>query len=398
MYEKFYGLSGKPFQLNPDPKFFYRSTGHKRAMAYMRYGIQQEQGFIVVTGDVGTGKSMLVSNLFKEIEGQNLIAAKIVSTNVKDLDLLRILCAEFDIPHERKPKAALLKGLEDFFRGAVAEGKRVLIVVDEAQNLPRAALEELRMLSNFEHDGKPLAQSFLLGQREFRVVMRAPGLEQLRQRVIAAYHLKPLSLSEVKHYIQHRLTTVGWKNDPAIAEEVYEKIYTITSGVPRRINTLCDRLLLNGFLDEIHEIGLSHLDVVREELENEQGDSVTEEDNVAYRNSMQASPDVMAADLPQPMTPTTAQRNNDETIVTLEEKIATMQNSIEQLTKLVAQSQSHAPPPANPDTTERIPAEPLPAELLGTDQKRFPTWTSAFIGICVLLVIAGSVVGYIALT
>jgi len=106
MYEKFYGLSGKPFQLNPDPKFFYRSTGHKRAMAYMRYGIQQEQGFIVVTGDVGTGKSMLVSNLFKEIEGQNLIAAKIVSTNVKDLDLLRILCAEFDVPHERKSKAA----------------------------------------------------------------------------------------------------------------------------------------------------------------------------------------------------------------------------------------------------------------------------------------------------
>lgn len=393
MYEKFYGLSGKPFQLNPDPKFFYRSTGHKRAMAYMRYGIQQEQGFIVVTGDVGTGKSMLVSNLFKEIEGQNLIAAKIVSTNVKDLDLLRILCAEFDLPHERKSKATLLKGLEEFFRGAVAEGKRVLIVVDEAQNLPRAALEELRMLSNFEHDGKPLAQSFLLGQREFRVVMRAPGLEQLRQRVIAAYHLKPLSLPEVKHYIQHRLTTVGWKNDPSISEEVYEKIYTITSGVPRRINTLCDRLLLNGFLDEVHEIGLEHLDVVREELENEQGDSVTEEDNVAYRNSMQAAPDVVGTEMPQPAPLANVQPNNDATVIKLEEKIATMQNSIEQLTKLVAQSQSHI----SSSTRPNIP-EPPPAELLGADQKKFPTWTSAFIGICILLVIAGSVLGYIAFT
>jgi len=137
------------------------------------------------------------------------------------------------------------------------------------------------MLSNFEHDGKPLAQSFLLGQREFRVVMRAPGLEQLRQRVIAGYYLTPLSLPEVKHYIQHRLTTVGWKNDPKIVDEVYEKIYTITSGVPRRINTLCDRLLLNGFLDEIHEIGLDHLDVVREELESEQGDCVSAGGHVA---------------------------------------------------------------------------------------------------------------------
>lgn len=387
MYEKFYGLSGKPFQLNPDPKFFYRSTGHKRAMAYMRYGIQQEQGFIVVTGDVGTGKSMLVSNLFKEIEGQDLIAAKIVSTNVKDLDLLRILSAEFDLPHERKSKATLLKGLEDFFRAAVKDGKRVLIVVDEAQNLPRSALEELRMLSNFEHDGKPLAQSFLLGQREFRVVMRAPGLEQLRQRVIAAYHLKPLSLPEVKHYIQHRLNTVGWKNDPQIADEVYEKIYTITSGVPRRINTLCDRLLLNGFLDEIHEIGLDHLDVVREELEAEQGESVTEEDHAAYKHSMQGSPDEVATELPETGQGGESSSNNDAAVMKLEEQIVTMQQSIEQLSRLVAQSQAPVRTP-----------EPVPPELLPDEQKKFPTWTSAFIGICILVVIAGSVIGYKALT
>ena len=137
MYEEFYNLTGKPFLLNPDPKFFFQSTGHKRAMAYMRYGLQQEQGFIVVTGDVGTGKSMLVSNLFKEIEGKDLVAAKIVSTNVKDVDLLRLISAEFDLPHERKSKAALLTSLEDFFRASVEEGKRVLLVIDEAQNMNR---------------------------------------------------------------------------------------------------------------------------------------------------------------------------------------------------------------------------------------------------------------------
>ncbi len=385
MYEAFYGLSGKPFQLNPDPKFFYRSTGHKRAMAYMRYGIQQEQGFIVVTGDVGTGKSMLVSNLFKEIEGQNLIAAKIVSTNIKDIDLLRLLSVEFSLPYERKSKAALLSGLEAFFRAAVEEGKRILLVVDEAQNLPRSALEELRMLSNFEHEGKPLAQSFLLGQREFRVVMRAPGLEQLRQRVIAAYHLKPLSLPEVKHYIKHRLQTVGWKDDPQIADEVYEKTYTITSGVPRRINTLFDRLLLNGFLDEVHEIGLNHLDVVREELELEQGDDINDEDQVAYQHSMQASPDTVGLSAP---TSSTGAGENDPNASKLEEKIQHMQHTIDHLSQLVAQSQSQS------HSNSRQP-EPIPDPI--GEQSKFPLWTSAFIGICIVVVLAGSVLGYFVL-
>lgn len=378
MYESFYGLSGKPFQLNPDPRFFYRSTGHKRAMAYMRYGIQQEQGFIVVTGDVGTGKSMLVSNLFKEIEGQALIAAKLVSTNIKDIDLLRLLSAEFSLPHERRSKATLLKGLEDFFRASVIAGKRVLLVIDEAQNLPRSALEELRMLSNFEHEGKPLAQSFLLGQREFRVVMRAPGLEQLRQRVIAAYHLKPLSLPEVKHYIQHRLRIVDWKDNPTIDEEVYEKVYTITSGVPRRINTLFDRLLLNGFLDEVHEIGLENLDLVREEIELEQGDPADDEDQKAYQRSMQASPETIKLGPANEVATDAAQ---SVVIVTkLEGRMERMQQAIDRLTILVAQSRSDPPRP-----------EPIP------EPPKFPLWRSAFIGICVIVVVAGSVLGYVVL-
>ncbi|MEQ8496645.1 MAG: AAA family ATPase, partial [Gammaproteobacteria bacterium] len=218
MYESFFGLTSKPFTLNPDPRFFFRSAGHKRALAYMRYGLQQEQGFIVVTGDVGTGKTMLVNNLFREIEDQALVAAKIVSSNVKDVDLLRLIAAEFDVPFESSSKASLLHDLEHFFKQCRDEGKRVLLVIDEAQNLPRSALEELRMLSNFDYQGLPLVQSFLLGQREFRGIMRAPGLEQLRQRVIAAYHLKPLSHEEVKSYIEHRMRKAGWANDPVIEE------------------------------------------------------------------------------------------------------------------------------------------------------------------------------------
>lgn len=369
MYEEFYGLNAKPFLLSPDPRFFFQSTGHKRAMAYMRYGLQQEQGFIVVTGDVGTGKSMLVSNLFKEIEGKDLVAAKIVSTNVKDVDLLRLISAEFDLPHERKSKAALLKSLEDFFRASVEDGKRVLLVIDEAQNMPRSAIEELRMLSNFEHDGKPLAQSFLLGQREFRVIMRAPGLEQLRQRVIAAYHLKPLSISEVRQYIQHRLGIVGWDDDPAIEDEVYDRVFTLTSGVPRRINTLFDRLLLTGFLDDSHEITLDHLETVRAEIEAEQGEDADDEfDNKQGSQS--------GSGRSQPVNQVTAKASDIEE---LEKRLTQMQRTVERLSRIVQETQ------ANRD------AKPI------DETSRFPIWSTTFIGIFMVLAVAGAVLGYITI-
>jgi len=277
MYENYYKFTGKPFQLNPDPSFFFQSKGHQRAMAYLRYGIQQGQGFIVITGDVGTGKTMLVNNLFKELEAKSIVAAKIVSSNVRENDLLRLVAASFGLPFERSSKAALLKNLEEYFRSCADEGKRALLLVDEVQNLPRDSLEELRMLSNFDYDGQPLVQSFLLGQREFRTVMRAPGLEQLRQRVLAAYHLKPLSDKEVETYIKHRLAKVGWKDDPNIEPDVYFAVYRYTGGVPRRINTLFDRVLLNSSLDDSHAITVRDVELVAREFEQERSEGVEED-------------------------------------------------------------------------------------------------------------------------
>lgn len=269
MYESFYKLRDKPFQLSPDPRFFFGSRSHKRAMAYLRYGVNQGEGFIVVTGDIGTGKTTLMRALFADLARENVVAAQLVTTQLEADDMLRMVAASFGLAHEGVSKAALLKNLEVFLTARAREGKRVLLVVDEAQNIPPRSLEELRMLSNFQAGEKALLQSFLLGQEEFRHVLQSDGLEQLRQRVIAAYHLNPLDADETRAYIEHRLRMAGWTGDPAFSEGAYTAIHETTGGIPRRINTFCDRLLLYGFLEEIHTLDEKAVVAVADELRQE---------------------------------------------------------------------------------------------------------------------------------
>lgn len=269
MYESFYKLRDKPFQLSPDPRFFFGSRSHKRAMAYLRYGVNQGEGFIVVTGDIGTGKTTLMRALFADLARENVVAAQLVTTQLEADDMLRMVAASFGLAHEGVSKAALLKNLEVFLTARAREGKRVLLVVDEAQNIPPRSLEELRMLSNFQAGEKALLQSFLLGQEEFRHVLQSDGLEQLRQRVIAAYHLNPLDADETRAYIEHRLRMAGWTSDPAFSESAYTAIHETTGGIPRRINTFCDRLLLYGFLEEIHTLDEKAVAAVADELRQE---------------------------------------------------------------------------------------------------------------------------------
>jgi len=183
--------------------------------------------------------------------------------------MIRMVAAAFGLPDVGLSKAALLKEIERFLIAHVKAGKRVLLVVDEAQNLPPRSLEELRMLSNFQLGEKALLPSFLLGQKEFRTTLLAEGLEQLRQRVIAACHLSPLPMEETKNYIEHRLRLVGWQDRPSFTEDAYQAIYQATRGTPRRINLLCDRLLLYGFLEEQAEITQDTVRTVQQELMGE---------------------------------------------------------------------------------------------------------------------------------
>lgn len=266
MYQKYFGLTGKPFQLNPDPDFFYGSRGHKRAFAYLQYGVHQGEGFIIITGEVGAGKTTLVRSLLEQIDPNRLVAAQLVTTQLDAEDLLRAVAIAFALPTKATDKAQLLAELEAFLVSLLPQGKRALLVVDEAQNLSARAIEELRMLSNFQLGNQGLLQSFLMGQPELRQMMQGPELQQLRQRIIASYHLGPMDRAETQAYVEHRLRHVGWTNDPSFEPGAFDAIYTFSGGIPRRINTLCNRLLLATALAEEHNLTAASVDATADEI------------------------------------------------------------------------------------------------------------------------------------
>jgi general secretion pathway protein A len=269
MYEEYYGLTGKPFQTNPDPLFYFGSRQHRRAMDYLVYGMHRNEGFIVITGEVGAGKTTLVRNLFSKLDAAKYISAHLVSTQLDAENALRLVCSAFGVPTKQVNKADLLVALEAFFTEAHRAGKRCLLVIDEAQNLSMQAVEELRMLSNFQLNTHALLQSFLIGQPEFRHTLQSPQMTQLRQRVIAACHIGPLDEKETQAYIEHRLSCAGWKDSPRFMPDAFPAIHEASGGIPRRINGICDRLLLAGFLSNTHTIAEKDVLEVAHELESE---------------------------------------------------------------------------------------------------------------------------------
>jgi general secretion pathway protein A len=269
MYSEFYGLSTRPFQLTPDARFFFESAVHRQAMAYLIYGLHHAEGFIVITGEVGAGKTILVDNLLATIDTATFVTAKIVTSQLGADDLLHLVAAGFGIAKEGLTKGALLQRISDFVIAQHRGGRRALLIVDEAQNLSFSALEELRMLSNIVIDRTMALQSFLLGQPQFRANLGTPELEQLRQRVTAAYHLGPLSEADTRAYIEHRLRRADWKGDPRFTETSFALIYRHTEGVPRRINVLCSRLMLYGFLEQLHTLPESAVEKVAKDLRDE---------------------------------------------------------------------------------------------------------------------------------
>jgi general secretion pathway protein A len=336
MYEAHFGLTAKPFQLNPDPDFFFGSRGHKRAMAYLEYGLHQGEGFIVITGEVGAGKTTLLKGLLRRIPGDNFVPVQIVSTQVDSDDLLRLVATAFGLDAGPEDKASLLTRLQRHFEELHAIGRHALLIVDEAQNLSARAIEELRMLSNFQVGTRSLVQSFLVGQPEFREIMQRPEMRQLKQRVIASYHLGPLDAEETRHYIEHRLRHVGWTQRPSFDQDAFALIHEHTDGVPRRINTLCDRLLLAAFLGDKTSISAQDVRTVAQEQTDELGGRSSDPDDAAQLSALQEasalrpSPDGLdAARSPEVFRPSVRKAGalGKDQIAQLEERIEMLEAS-----------------------------------------------------------------------
>ncbi len=269
MYEDHYGLTGRPFALTPDPRFWVETATHRKAMAYLSYGLAQGEGFIVVTGDIGAGKTTLVGHLMETLDRSRLHVVQIVSTQVDPEDLLRTVAEGLGVAEPGVAKSALLKAIERQLHVVARGGKRTLLIVDEVQALPTASLEELRMLSNFQGAGHALLQIMLLGQPEFRDRLHDPRLEQLRQRVIALHHLDPMEPEEVEEYLAYRLSVVGWTGRPDFEEAAVRAMYHWSQGVPRRLNQLAGRVLLYGAMEGIEAFSAADVASVVADLDSD---------------------------------------------------------------------------------------------------------------------------------
>ncbi len=270
MFDDFYGLKGKPFQLTPDPGFYFESGTHRKALSYLSYGLAQGEGFVVITGEVGAGKSTLVAHLMATIDPARLTAAQVVTSALDGDEIVHVIANAFGLEIEGHDKAGALGAIEGFFHEEARAGRRCLLVVDEVQNLSVTALEELRMLSNFQLGAHPLLQTLLLGQPEFRdLIQHSPDLEQLRQRIIAAHHLDAMEPTEVQPYVEHRLKCVGWAGNPSFDQRVFSELFEASGGVPRRINQIFNRLMLLGAVEERTRIDAAVLQQVLAELSDD---------------------------------------------------------------------------------------------------------------------------------
>jgi type II secretory pathway predicted ATPase ExeA len=235
-------------------------------MSYLGYGLAQGEGFVVITGEVGSGKSTLVQHLLESIDRARLNTISLVSTQVEGDDMLRLAVQGMGIATTGLAKAQLLERAEQWLEDQARLRKRTLLIVDEAQTLSISALEELRMLSNFQIAGQALIQILLLGQPEFRDKLASEPLEQLRQRVIATHHLEPMERGELQPYIQHRLAMVGWQGRPLLDEAAFDALYRHSAGIPRRVNQLANRVLLFGAVERLDSIGAEAVDTVAADM------------------------------------------------------------------------------------------------------------------------------------
>jgi len=269
LYETFYKLSADPFRLSPDHRFVLDHCSYAKSRSYLEYALHRGEGFIVITGEAGTGKTTLINELLTKLDKTHIQVATLTSTQLEARDLLHMVASSFGLPLREIDKAAILLELEDFLKQQGKKGRRAVLIVDEAQGLSHGALEELRLLANLQFNNRLLLQVFLVGQEPLRDLLDGPDMDHLRQRIVAASHLDPLKPDETVDYVEHRLNRVGWQGNPKIDAEALMLIHSFSEGIPRKINLICSRLFLFGAMEKKHElVGADAKDVI-EDLQQE---------------------------------------------------------------------------------------------------------------------------------
>jgi len=269
MYRQHFGLKAKPFSLIPDPAFLHFSDKHKVAYSLLEYGLHEQSGLTVITGEVGSGKTTLIRHLLSEIDQSELAIGLINNTHASLGDLTQWVALAFGIPHEDKDKVTLFRDVQDYLINEWANGKRAVLIVDEAQNMDKETLEELRLYTNINADGEQFLQIVLVGQPELRDILRAPELAQMAQRVSVEYHIEPLGWQDTANYIRHRLATASNEEGVESASHIFDSvaiavIFYFSGGVPRLINTLCDFALVHAYAMALQTINHTvALEVVR---------------------------------------------------------------------------------------------------------------------------------------
>lgn len=267
MYLEFYGLKEKPFNVTSDPTFFFLSQRHKEALSHLFYGVTQRKGIIVITGEIGTGKTTLC-RFFLDQLGSNVKTAFILNPYFSEVQLLEAIIKDFGIPIRNKSKISFVGELNKFLLKESESGSNVVLIMDEAQNLKPNQLEQVRLLSNLETHKDKLIQIILAGQPELNDKLNRDDLRQLKQRVMVRYHITPLEKIETQDYIRHRLEVAGNIKKITFTDESVQLISDFSCGVPRLINIICDRALLAGFVAENYVIDVNIINRCLRELDN----------------------------------------------------------------------------------------------------------------------------------
>ena len=363
MYEDFYGFSERPFQLTPDPSFYFESATHKKALSYLGYGLSQGEGFIVITGEVGAGKSTLVGHLRNRLDWNSVTVGEVVTSALGSDEMIGMAAHSFGLQVDSSDKASALAEIENFLQDEARAGRKVLLVVDEAQNLTVGALEELRMLSNFHLGAQPLLQMLLLGQPEFRQLLTEwDQLEQLRQRVIATHHLEAMQPDEIEPYVMHRLEHVGYKLCPRFQGDVWRLIHRESRGIPRLVNRIMSRVLMKGAMEQREVIAEDTLRVVLDEINGRVaetppagGMNLVSEDSQAYRRAEPEQECEMQQDQPQQRESADSGALLDAQVEAIERAFYERDNEISALREELAQVAKGMPAAAtDSDTVQRL--------------------------------------------